>query len=147
MANLTRIASGIFGTLSSLTQLPRVAAPPCPLGRQGPPAASAVHKQKITKYTTAYDFTVVTLAPISFETGGYAHPDTMAFFKRFIKYGMSDGISDGAVTEPACTPQARSVYTRRMHAFRTTLSIAIARTTANTLLYGVTTLLVAGHNF
>ena len=37
-------------------------------------AASAAHKRKITKYTTAYDFPYGTLVPILFETGGYAHP-------------------------------------------------------------------------
>ena len=60
-------------------------------------AAFAAHKRKITDYTTAYyDFPYGTLVPISFETGGYALPDTMAFFKRYIKYGMSDGTA----TEP-----------------------------------------------
>ena len=36
---------------------------------------------------------------------------------------------------------------RRMHVVRTTLSIAIARTTANTLLHGANTLLMTGHTF
>ena len=107
------------------------------------PTASAAHKRKVTKYTTAYDFTVGTLVPISFETGGYAHPDTIAFFTRFIKYGMSDGTA----TKPTWTSQARSEYTRRMHHVRITLSIAIARTSANTLLHGANTLLVTGHTF
>ena len=120
--------------MSSLTPLPHVAAPPCSLGRQGP----RPHKRKVTKYTNAYDFTVGTLVPISFETGGYAHPDTIAFFKRYIKYGMSAGTA----TEPAWTLQARTEYASRMHVVRT-----IARTTANTLLYGATTLLAAGHTF
>ena len=106
-------------------------------------AASAAHKRKITKYTTAYDFPCGTLVPISFETGGYAHPDTMDFFKRYIKYGMSDGTA----TEPVWTPQTRNEYARRMHVVRTTLFIAIARTTANTLLHGANTLLVTGHTF
>ena len=44
-------------------------------------------------------------------------------------------------------PQARTEYARRMHVVRTTLFIAIVRTTANTLFYGATTLLVAGHTF
>ena len=55
------------------------------------------HNRKVTKYTNAYDFTDGKLVPISLETGGYAHPDTIAFLKRFIKYGMSDGTA----TEPA----------------------------------------------
>ena len=77
------------------------------------------------QYSNAYDFTFGTQVLISFETGGYAHPDTIAFFKRFIKYG----ISDGTATEPAWTPQARTEYARRMHVVRTTLSIAIATLT------------------
>ena len=67
----------------------------------------------------------------------------MAFFKRYIKYGMSDGTA----TEPVWTPQMRTEYARRMHVVRTTLSIVIARTTANTLLHGVNTLLVTGQTF
>ena len=34
-----------------------------------------------------------------------------------------------------------------MHVVRTTLSIANARTTSNTLLHGANTLLVTGHTF
>ena len=83
------------------------------------------------------------LVPLSFETGGYAHPDTMAFFKRYIKYGMSDGTA----TEPVWTSQTRAEYARRIHVVCTTLSIAIARTTANTLLHGSNTLSVTGHTF
>ena len=67
----------------------------------------------------------------------------MAFFKRYIKYGMSDGTAN----EPAWAPQARTEYGRRMHVVRTTLSIAVARTTANTLLHGANTLSVTGHTF
>ena len=67
----------------------------------------------------------------------------MAFFKRYIKYGMSNGTA----TEHVWTSQTITEYARRMHVVRTVLSIAIARTTANTLLYGATTLLVAGHTF
>ena len=67
----------------------------------------------------------------------------MAFFKRYIKYGMSDGTA----TEPVWTSQTRTEYARRMHVVSTTLSIAIARTTANTLLHGANTLSVTGHTF
>ena len=139
VGNPTRITSGIFGTLSFLARLPRVAALPCPSGWQGPRPPLLTNG----KYpnTNAYDFTVGTLVPISFETDGYAHPDTISFFTRYIKYGMSDGTA----TEPVWTTQTRTEYVRRMHVVRTTLSIAIARTTANTLLYGATTLLVADH--
>ena len=105
--------------------------------------ASAAHKRKITTYTTAYDFPYGTLVPISFETGGYAHPDTMAFFKRYIKYGMSDGTA----TESVWTSQTRTEYARRIHVVCTTLSIANARTTANTLLHGANTLSVTGRTF
>ena len=62
----------------------------------------------------------------------------MAFFKKYIKYGMSDGTA----TEPVWTPQTRTEYARRMHVICSTLSISIARTTANTLLHGANTLLV-----
>ena len=91
---------------------------------------------------------------VSFETGGYVHPDTMDFFKRYIKYG------DGLLQE---VHQVRHVRqdcnrtrldvpdenrdARRMHVVRSTLSIAIVRTTANTLLHGANTLLVTGHTF
>ena len=74
---------------------------------------------------------------------GYVCPVTVAFFKRYIKYG----ISDGTATEPVWTPQTRTEYASRMHVVCTTLSIAIARTTANTLLHGANTLLVTGHTF
>ena len=52
-------------------------------------------------------------------------------------------MSEGTATEPVWTPQTRTEYVRRMHVVRTTLSmigvsIAIARTTANTLLHGRT---------
>ena len=67
----------------------------------------------------------------------------MAFFKRYIKYGMSNGTA----TESVWTPQTRTEYARGMHVDCTTLSIAIARTTANTLLHGANTLLVTGHTF
>ena len=59
------------------------------------------------------------------------------------KYGMSDGTA----TEPVWTTQTRTEYARRMHVVRTILYIAIARTTANTLLHGANTLLVTGHTF
>ena len=71
------------------------------------------------------------------------HIDTMAFFKRYNKYGMSNGTA----TEPVWTPQTRTEYARRMHVVRTALSIAIARTTGNTLLHGANTLPVTGHTF
>ena len=67
----------------------------------------------------------------------------MAFFKRYIKYGMPVGTAN----EPVWTPQTRTEYARRMHVVCTTLSIAIARTTANTLLHGANTLLMTGHTF
>ena len=41
----------------------------------------------------------------------------------------------------------RPEYARRIHVVCTTLSIAIARTTDNTLLHGANTLLVTGHTF
>ena len=56
-------------------------------------------------------------------------------------------MSDGTVTEPAWMSQARTEYARRVRVVRTTLSIDIACITANTLLYGATTLLAAGHTF
>ena len=56
-------------------------------------------------------------------------------------------MSDGTATEPVWTLQMRTEYARRMHVVRTTLSIAIARTTANTLLHKANTLLVTGHTF
>ena len=56
-------------------------------------------------------------------------------------------MSDGTATEPVWTPQARTEYARRMHVVSTTLSIAIARTTANPLLHGANTLLVTGQTF
>ena len=56
-------------------------------------------------------------------------------------------MSDGTATEPVWTPQTRTKYARRIHVVHTILSIAIARTTANTLLHGANTLLVTGHTF
>ena len=55
-------------------------------------------------------------------------------------------MSDWTATEPAWTPQARTEHARRMHVIHTTISIVIARTTANTLLHGANTLLVTGHS-
>ena len=46
---------------------------------------------------------------------------------------MLKPLSDGTATEPLWTPQTRTEYARRMHVVCSTLSIAIARTTANTL--------------
>ena len=65
----------------------------------------------------------------------------------FLKVEHQYGMSDGTASEPAWMPQARTGYARRMHVVRTTLSIAIARTTANTLFYGATKLLAAFHTF
>ena len=39
-------------------------------------------------------------------------------------------MSDETATEPVWTPQTRTEYARRMHVVRTTLSIAVVRTTA-----------------
>ena len=74
-------------------------------------AASTAHKRKVTNYTTAYDFTAGTLVPLSFETGGYADPDTIALLKRYVKYaclkGLHFNLSGRARREPnmlvACT--------------------------------------------
>ena len=41
----------------------------------------------------------------------------MAFFKRYVKYGMSDGTA----TEPVWTSQTRTEYARRIHVVCTTL--------------------------
>ena len=110
-------------------------------------AESVAHKRKVTKIHKCLRLHGRDTVSISFETGRYAHPDTTAFFKKFIKYN----ISDGTATEPVWTPQTRTEYDRRMHVVCstvcTTLSIAIARTTANTLLHGANTLLMTGYTF
>ena len=54
-------------------------------------------------------------------------------------------MSTGTAFEPVWTSQNRQEYARRMHVARTTISIAIARTTAITLLQGANTLTVTGH--
>ena len=54
-------------------------------------------------------------------------------------------MSTGTATEPVWTSQTRQEYARRMRVARTTISIAIARTTAITLLQGANTLTVTGH--
>ena len=54
-------------------------------------------------------------------------------------------MSTGAATEPIWTSESRAEYARRMHEARTTISIAIARTTAITLLMGASTLTVTGN--
>ena len=68
-----------------------------------------------------------------------APPDTIAFFERYIKYGLSDGTA----FDPVWTRQTRTEYVQSTHVVRTTLSI----TTTNALLYGVNTLLVADLTF
>ena len=82
-----------------------------PVRRDGRVRDLCCYKRKITKYTTAYDFPFGTLVPISFETGGYAHLDTMAFFKRYIKYGMSDGTATEPVWTSSREPSMRDAYT------------------------------------
>ncbi len=71
--------------------------------------------------------------PFAFENSGYADTRTVRIFSN-IKYGMSTGTALGLLLN-----QTRSDYARRMHVARTTISIAIARTsgtTAITLLQG-----------
>ncbi len=104
-------------------------------------AAAAAHQGKLTKYNKHFVIPDSCLVPFAFETSGYADPRTVAFLKRYIKYGMSTGTA----TEPVWTSQTRQEYARRMHVARTTISIAIARTTAITLLQGANTLTVTGH--
>ena len=54
-------------------------------------------------------------------------------------------VTTGTATDPVWTSQTRQEYARRMHVARTTISIAIARTTAITLLQGANMLTVTGH--
>ena len=56
-------------------------------------------------------------------------------------------MSDGDAYKPVWTRETRTEYAHRVHVVRTTLSVAIARTTANTLLHGANTLSVTGHAF
>ena len=104
-------------------------------------AATAAHKRKITMYNKHFVIPDSCLVPFAFETSGYADVRTISFLKRYIKYGMSTG----AATEPIWTSESRAEYARRMHEARTTISIAIARTTAITLLMGASTLTVTGN--
>ena len=104
-------------------------------------AAAAAHQRKLTMYNKHFVIPDSCLVPFAFETSGYADTRTIDFLKRYIKYGMSTGTA----TEPVWTSQTRQEYARRMHVARTTISIAIARTTAITLLQGANTLTVTGH--
>jgi len=103
-------------------------------------AAAAAHQRKLTDYSKHFDIPVGLLVPFSFETSGYADDNTIKFLKRFVKWGMSTGTA----TEPVWNLQTRTEYARRMHVARTTISIAIARTIANTLLHGAKSLTLTG---
>jgi hypothetical protein len=104
-------------------------------------AAAAAHQRKVTMYNKHFVIPDSCLVPFAFETSGFADSRTIDFLKRYVKYGMSTGTA----TEPVWTSQTRQEYARRMHVARTTISIAIARTTAITLLQGANTLTVTGH--
>ena len=95
-------------------------------------AAAAASRNKLTSYNNLFDIPVGRLVPFSYETGGFVDPDTLDFIRTFVKYGMAEGDE----TEPEWTPYNRAEYQKRCRSVCDTISIAIARSVANTLITG-----------
>jgi len=76
------------------------------------------------------------MVPLIAETGGRLHPVFISYMKSVIE---TDLIKDGS-TEVAWTPAVRSIFTSRLHSALVTISIAIARSVAISLIYGSTVL-------
>ncbi len=73
-------------------------------------------------------------------TCGHIHPASWSYLKNVIK----DGLSDSPGKELIWTAQNRAVYADRVFEARSILSVALARTTAISLIEGATTLTSTG---
>ena len=69
--------------------------------------------------------------PLSIETGGFCDKATTGFFKAFVKYSLATGNS---MQPNEWTSSLRAAYSYRLQSIRAAVSIAVARSVANTLL-------------
>jgi hypothetical protein len=110
-----------------------------------PPSSCAASRSarlsKLNKYNKNYVIPDGYFVPLSFETSGFADPETVGFLKDYTKYGMSTG----SASEPAWTRETKIEYAARVRWACSTIAIAVSRTAANTLLHGATTLTERGH--
>ena len=95
-------------------------------------AAAAAFNAKDTHYNNLFDVPVGKMVPIAFETGGFTHPDTTRFFQRFVKWGLATGNN----TQPEWTTSSRTEYAARLRSICVSVSLALARTVANSLIDG-----------
>jgi len=98
-------------------------------------AAASAHEDKIKHYSI-FDIPVGKCVPLSFETGGCFDPRTLSFFKAFVKFGLASG----AETQPAWDAATRIEYNTRLRSICVYVSLAIARSVADTLLANVSVL-------
>jgi len=105
-------------------------------------ASRSARLSKLNMYNKHFVIPDGYIVPLSFETSGFADPETVGFLKDYVKYGMSTG----PATEPVWTRESKIEYAARVRWACSTIAIAVARTVANTLLHGATTLTERGHS-
>lgn len=95
---------------------------------------------KRANYSKIAGFNLASLVPFAMESCGHIHPASWSYLKSVIKNGLSDDPSK----ELVWTAQNRAIYADRVFEARSILSVALARTTAISLLAGATTLTSTG---
>jgi hypothetical protein len=103
-------------------------------------AANTAFMAKRADYSKIAGFNLASLVPFAMETCGHIHPASWSYLKNVIK----DGLSDSPGKELIWTAQNRAVYADRVFEARSILSVALARTTAISLIEGATTLTSTG---
>lgn len=113
--------------------------PTLPIGYAGI-AANTAFMAKRANYSKIAGFNLASLVPFAMESCGHIHPASWSYLKSVIKNGLSDDPSK----ELVWTAQNRAIYADRVFEARSILSVALARTTAISLLAGATTLTSTG---